>query len=101
VDGGIKKKGRELAVLCWAGWGFGRDPSYAEYCGIVLCRGVIESRRAWSHAIGISLTDAENRVDEGLFLGLLDEEDEDAATAMAAKMASDAMLARAKANRGV
>jgi hypothetical protein len=100
VVGGVKKKGRDLAVLCHLGWGFGRDPTYAEYCGLVLNRAVVESRRAWEYAIGGGLGKSDQPPAVGFFQALLDEEDEDAAVAMATQVKSAAMMARQLAQRG-
>lgn len=100
MAGGLKKKGRELAILCWFGWGFGRNPSYAEYASLCLCRGVLESRRAWEHATGVSLTGANARPGVGFFLGLQDEEDADEAAMEAAQFASNAMMQKALEQKG-
>jgi hypothetical protein len=96
---GFKKKGRELAVLLSFGCVLDvRDATYAEYLRLVLCRDVIESRRAWTVAIGNKLKDSSPK--ESFFLGLLDEEDEEEAGMLAARMANDLMMANAMANKG-
>jgi hypothetical protein len=48
----------------------------------------------------MSLTSPDSRPDAGFFLGLQDEEDHDEAAAIAARLVSNAMTAKALAQRG-
>jgi hypothetical protein len=97
----VKKKGRDLAALCAFGWGFGRDPSYDEYCGLVANRHVVDNRRAESVASGMRLATGQAVPQPEYFLGLQDEEDPDQAALDAARSMSDLMAARELARRGV